>query len=317
VNGRAAKTLGRAAVCAAIVAACACLAAVSTFSSANGLVAWLVLPPALLAARPNVRAAARGWLSLWCVGFALCAAAYFHGYQHPGSHPETSEALRRPLDAILYFVAYTGGPLAAGRRPLLVALAAGANALAHVAFFALILRHSAADWRRMMLRGKACVLFIAVVPGETCQPEGHFFNPGLMRERAESLDRLGYLRPPLVKETRINAMPAGEGCAEGSFKLLPAEGGGYVAEGEARLPRRGGDPADAVVLASGPTDEGQTAFALATVNGTSGRDDAGWRKTLAWDALPPSSNRLTAWAFDAEQGKVYKLCGARALALPR
>jgi hypothetical protein len=73
------------------VVACACLSAVSTFSAANGLVAWLVLPPALVAARPVARGSLRRWLPLWFAALALCAAVYFQGYQRPGSNPGTSE----------------------------------------------------------------------------------------------------------------------------------------------------------------------------------------------------------------------------------
>jgi hypothetical protein len=408
----------------AAVIACACLSAVSTFSSANGLVAWLVLPPALLAARPGARAAARRWLPLWCAGVALCAAVYVYDYRHPGSHPETSEALRHPFDALAYFVAYLGGPLAAWRRPLLVALAVGAGALslytfacayvfkfrddralvrrsmpwlmlgayslvtgalvtvgrvgfgvghatttryaafslyllvalvyllpcvvedaarrgylgtsrlallkrvgaavaallvlAHVVIFVLVVRHSAANWRRALLRAKACLLFVEVATEERCLAEGLYYDVRVLRERAESLDRMGYLRPPLVRGGRMRAVAAGGTCADGSLKLLPAGGGAYVAEGDARLPRRGGEPADAVVLAYGTTEEDQTAFALATVGANGARDDPSWRKTFSTGALPPVAPFVfTAWAFDAEAGKAYRLCGVNAAELPR
>jgi hypothetical protein len=409
---------------AAAVVACACLSVVSTFSSANGLVAWLVLPPALLAARPAARAAARRWLPLWCAGLALCAAVYFNGYERPGSHPQTSEALRHPLDALAYFVAYLGGPLAAWRHPLAAALAVGACALpayafacaylfrrrrdrelvgrampwvalgayslvtgalvtvgrvgfgvghatttryaafslyllvalayllpcvvedarrrghlsagrlallrrvgaaaavllvlAHVVIFGLVVRHSAANWRRALLRAKACLLFIEVAPEERCLSEGLYYDVRVLRERAESLDRMGYLRPPLFREGRMRAVSAGEGCAEGSLNILPAEGGGHVAEGVARLPRRGGEPADAVVLAYGAREDDQTAFALAEVGAAGARDDPRWRKTLPAGAPPPApGGKLTAWAFDAEGGRAYRLCGTGAVELPR
>ncbi|HEX8186755.1 MAG TPA: hypothetical protein VF586_00260 [Pyrinomonadaceae bacterium] len=401
------------------VVACVCLSVVSTFSSANGLVAWLVLPPALLAARPGARASARRWLPLWCAGLALCAAAYFSGYERPGWHPETSEALRHPLDALAYFVAYLGGALAVGRRPLLVALAAGAGALTlyafacaylfrfggerglarrsmpwlmlgayslvtgglvtvgrvgfgvfhatttryvafslyllvalvyllpcvfddaarrgyltggrlallkrlgaaaaallvlgHVVIFALVLRHSAPNWRHRLLRAKTCLAFINVALEEPCLADALYYDVRVLRERAESLDRLGYLRPPLVRERRVGALPAGGGCADGSFKLVPAEGGAYVAEGSARLPRRGGETADAVVLAYGTADDDQQVFGLAEVGADWSHNDPSWRKTFAPGALPAAPPfRLTAWAFDAEAGKVYRLCENRA-----
>jgi hypothetical protein len=409
---------------AAAVVACACLSVVSTYSSANGLVAWLVLAPALLAARPGARAAARRWLILWCAGLALCAAVYFNDYQRPESHPETLEALRRPLDALAYFVAYLGGALAAGRRPLLMALVVGASALlayafacaylfknrgdgalvrrampwlmlgaysvitgvlvavgrvgfgvehatttryvafslylpvglvyllpcvfedaarkgylgpgrqallrragaaaaavlvvAHVVIFALVLRSSAPNWRHRLLRGKACLHFIKVAPEEPCLADAVYYDVRALRERAESLDRLGYLRPPLFEDGRMRAAAVGEGCADGTFKLTPADGGAYVAEGSARLPRRGGETADAVVLACGTTDEDQTAFLLAEVGADWAHDDPHWRKTFSPSALPAAAPlTITAWAFDAEEGKAYKLCGSNAAALPR
>lgn len=399
------------------VVACACLSAVSAFSSANGLVAWLVLPPALLAARSG--AAARRWLPLWCVGLALCAAAYAYDYRHPGSHPETSEALRHPFDAAAYFVAYLGGALAAGRRPLLVALVVGACALlayafacayvfrfsddralarrfmpwlmlgayalitgvlvtvgrvgfgvahatttryvafslyllvglvyllpcvfedaarrgyltagrrallqklgaltaallvlAHVVIFVLVVRHSAPNWRHRLLRAKTCLLFINVAPEEPCLVDTLYYDVRVLRERAESLDHMGYLRPPLFRQGRMRDLAAGGSCADGSFKLLPAEGGAYVAEGSARLPRRGGETADAVVLAYGTAEDDQTAFLLAEVGADRAHDDPSWHKTFSSSALPTGSPvKFTAWAFDAEAGKAYKLCEARA-----
>jgi hypothetical protein len=186
--------------------------------------------------------------------------------------------------------------------------------LAHVLIFVLVVRHSAADWRRALLRSKACLLFIEVAPEERCLTDRLFYNVRLLRERAESLDRMGYLRPPLIKDGEMRALAAGEGCAGGSFKLRPAEGGGgYVAEGEARLPRRGGEPADAVVLARGTSMEVQRAFALAEVGEKGARDDARWRKPFSpgTSSAQPLGN-YTAWAFDAEEGKAYRLCEARA-----
>jgi hypothetical protein len=399
---------------------CACLSAVSTFSSANGVLCWLVLPLVLLAARPRARASVRLWLPPWCAGVALCVALYLQGYRSPASHPSTSEALRHPLDALAYFVALLGGPLAVGPRSLAVVvavvvgtcalaayvfacaylfkfradaelvrrstawaalgayslgtaalvtagrlgygigqsltsryttftlyllvalayllpcvvedaarrkyLAAGRLALlkrlgaaaavlfvlAHVVVFALVVRHSAADWRRARLRAKACLLFVEVAPEERCLAEGLSPNVGLLRERAASLDRLGYLRPPLVREGRMRGLATVENCMDGSFKLLSTEGGAYVLEGVAWLPHRG-EPADAVVLAYGMSDEDQTAFALAEVGAIGSRDDARWRKSFSVGAWPTVSTvKFTAWAFDAEEGKAYRLCEAHA-----
>jgi hypothetical protein len=405
----------------AAVAACACLSAVATFSSANGVVAWLVLPPALLCARPGARATWKRWLLPWCAGLALCVIVYAHGYQSPASHPSIFEALRHPFDASAYFVAFLGGPLAVGRFPLAVALPVGVCALlsyplacayllkfrddrellrrsaawvslggyslgtgmlitagrlgfgvgqavstryvafslyllvalayllpcvvedaarkgrvtaarlaplkrlgataaallllTHVLIFVNVMRHRAPEWRHALLGAKACLLFVGVAPEQRCLAEGLDPDVRHLRERAESLGRMGYLRPPLVRDARVRDLAAAGGvCSEvyGSFERLSTRGGEYIAEGHARLPR-GGEPADVVVLAYGTGEDDQTVFALAEV-GTDGlRDDPHWQRTFPAEALPASPRlEITAWAFDAEEGRAYKLCGPQA-----
>jgi hypothetical protein len=411
----------------AAVLVCACLSAVATFSSANGVVCWLVLPVALVAARPGARDAARRWLPPWGACLALCIAAYAYGYRTPAAHPAVSEALAHPLDALAYFVALSGGSFALGPRPLALATAAGACALGsyalacayvlrfrgdaalvrgagawaalgaysvttalmvtagrlgfgvaqslslryttytlyllvslvyllpcvlghaareggrlaarrawlrragaglaaglvltQVAAFALFIRHGAEPTRRARLRAKACLLFIEAAPNERCLSEGLYTDVPALRERAAALDRLGYLRPPLVRGGAMSGLAGGgPGCSEeyGSFDVEEAGGGDYVAAGRARLPHRG-EPADAVVLAYGAGTQGQTAFALAEVGagaGAAGVGDArdAWRQAFPRAGL--TRDGLTAWAFDADEGKAYRLCGRPAPPAP-
>jgi hypothetical protein len=180
--------------------------------------------------------------------------------------------------------------------------------LAHAAAFVLVVRHGAAPVRRARLQAKACLLFVEVAPDERCLAEGLHPDVEKLRALAASLDRSGYLRPPLVRGGRMSELAAAGGvCSDayGHFKV-----GERGVGGRALLPRRGGEPADAVVLARGPSEEDQTAFALARPGGEEGVGEAAgdWLK-----ALPPSEllsgGRLTAWAFDAEAGRAYKLCG--------
>jgi hypothetical protein len=399
---------------------CACLSTVATFSSVNGAVCWLVLPLALVAARPGARASARRWLPLWGACLALCIAVYVYGYRTPAAHPAASEALARPLDALVYFLALSGGSLALGPRPLIVAVVVGTCALgsyalacayvlrfrddaalvrragvwaalgaytvvtalmvtagrfgfgvaqslssryttytlhllvalvyllpcvlrhaaarggrlagrrvvlkrlgaaaavglllAHVVAFVLVVRHGAEPMRRARLRAKACLLFIEAAPEERCLAKGLYPDVSTLRERAGVLDRLGYLRPPLVRGGRMSELAAASSdCSEeyGSFEVEEAGGGAYVASGRARLPHRD-EPADAVVLAYGLGAQEQTAFALAevgTAGEAAGEDDRRivWRKTFSGTGL--TRDGVTAWAFDADKGKAYKLCG--------
>ncbi|HEX7955897.1 MAG TPA: hypothetical protein VF508_03090, partial [Pyrinomonadaceae bacterium] len=315
---------------------CACLSAVATFSSANGVVCWLVLPVALLAARPDARASARRWLPLWGACLALCVAAYAYGLKVPAAQPGAAGVLSRPFDALAYFVALSGGAFALGPRPLLTATVAGACALAAYALacayvwkfrddrellrragawaalgaytvgtaalvtagrlgygvaqslssryttytlyllvalvyllpcvfehaarnggrltghyaalrragaaaavglvlaqavaFALVVRHGAVPARRARLRAKACLLFVNVAPEERCLANGLYADVSALRERAASLDRLGYLRPPLVRGGEMRESAARGGCSEdyGSF-ALSTDGGARVA----------------------------------------------------------------------------------------
>lgn len=402
----------------AAIAACALLSAVATFSSANGVTAWLVLPLTLLFARPGARASWTRWLAPWCAGLAFCMVVYTHGYHSPTSHPNAYEVLRHPFDASAYFVAFLGGPLAVGRFPLAVALPVGVCALLsfalacayllkfrddrellrrsaawvslgayslgtgalvtagrlgfgigqavsaryvafslylllalvyilpcvvedaarkgrvtaaqlaalkrlgamaaalllliHVVIFVIVMRRGAPEWRHALLGAKACLLFVEVAPEERCLAEGLYPDVRHLSERAESLERMGYLHPPLVRGARVRDMVAAAGvCSEGygSFERLSTQGGEYIAEGDARLPR-GGETADAVVLAYGTGEDDQTVFALAEV-GTDGLlDDPHWQRTFPAEALPASPQlEITAWAFDAEEGKAYRLCG--------
>jgi len=90
---------------------CAGLATVSMFSSANGVVCWVVVLPMLLFTewRKNRRLAL--WLSLaWIVGLCLCVALYLHGYQKPWWTPSPLTALHHPVRAVIYFLGFIGGP---------------------------------------------------------------------------------------------------------------------------------------------------------------------------------------------------------------
>jgi hypothetical protein len=88
---------------------CMCLATVSTFSSANGLLCWIVVLPALN--RPSARVAGvnRRWLTLvWIAGFLASAMLYFHGFQASSGHPVLADFLGHPLRVFAYFFVLLG-----------------------------------------------------------------------------------------------------------------------------------------------------------------------------------------------------------------
>jgi hypothetical protein len=97
---------------------CAPLAAASSFTLANGLLAWgLTFPALLLVERP---ARWRSWLALWLGACAVCATIYFWGYQRPPYHPPFAPAVSL-LEYSNFILGFLGGGLAYSFRDHAVA----------------------------------------------------------------------------------------------------------------------------------------------------------------------------------------------------
>jgi hypothetical protein len=90
------------------------LSIVSTFSSANGFLCWVLVLPVLLLVcdwrRPFVPFLITGWVVL-CL---LSVSFYLYGYRTPEWHPSLTESLRHPARALAYLAAFLGAPLAPG-----------------------------------------------------------------------------------------------------------------------------------------------------------------------------------------------------------
>jgi hypothetical protein len=91
---------------------CACLSVVSTFSSVNGILCWLVVLPALVLADSANRSATRRLIIAWVIGCLASAALYLFHYHKPWWSPSPSTAVFHPLRAIAYFLGFLGAPLA-------------------------------------------------------------------------------------------------------------------------------------------------------------------------------------------------------------
>ncbi|MDQ3649308.1 MAG: hypothetical protein M3458_03305 [Acidobacteriota bacterium] len=105
---------------------CMCLSTISTFSSANGLLCWVLIPPILVLSNSQHELMRKKWLQLgWMVGFTLNVLLYFYDYRKPLHHPSLDEALIHPMQAIYYFIVFLGTPLGVGRHPLLMAKVVG------------------------------------------------------------------------------------------------------------------------------------------------------------------------------------------------
>jgi hypothetical protein len=87
---------------------CALLSAASTFTLANGLLAWGITFPVLLLSRPMTRR--RLWLGAWLMTTTLCAAAYFWGYRKPPELPTFAPAVSW-MDYVRFALEFLGGGL--------------------------------------------------------------------------------------------------------------------------------------------------------------------------------------------------------------
>lgn len=183
--------------------------------------------------------------------------------------------------------------------------------------------------RSRMLYEKAALSFINFVPLGDDSSMTDLVEAETMKRDVNGLDRLGLLRPGLVKSLRIQeiARPADEN-ASGAFETLDApERGVWVASGWAFLPQRG-EAADAVILTYDSVETNGTealVFALCRTEterpdvarsldqGNSRYASSGWRKSFVQSDVPTRPIRLRAWAYDAMTGVAYPLTGAHLL----
>jgi hypothetical protein len=88
------------------------LSIVSTFSSANGVLCWLLVLPVLLILCDWRRSFVRSLIVGWIVLGLLSVSFYLYGYRTPEWHPSLTEALHHSSRALAYLTAFLGAPLA-------------------------------------------------------------------------------------------------------------------------------------------------------------------------------------------------------------
>ncbi len=147
-----------------------------------------------------------------------------------------------------------------------------------------------------------------------------------LRDRANVLDHLGYLRPGLVKTPFASDLADPAAPAGARYGELQQAGrtpdGQLAVTGWAVLPGQQG-PANAVLLTYDDIEGRPRLFALAVVGsprsdiaGTLQDDrylESGWGKVFRPGQLPLGRHVIRAWAFDAETGHAYALAGATTL----
>ena len=131
---------------------CAALSVVSTFSSANGLLAWVVLAPVLAWGSPRESSVPKRWLGFgWLIGFGLSLVLYFYDFKYSPGPFQQVEVLPTLVRAGLFLLSLLGAPFGVGKLAL-----AAAIGMAQLALFVWMVRRFLQSWsspdvRRSML----------------------------------------------------------------------------------------------------------------------------------------------------------------------
>lgn len=102
---------------------CACLSSISTFSSANGVLCWVVILPVLFTVSRSPLSGKKWFVAAWILGFLSNAVLYLKGYHRPWGTPSLFTVLGNPLRAILYFLGFLGAPLGLEKGKLAASVA--------------------------------------------------------------------------------------------------------------------------------------------------------------------------------------------------
>lgn len=167
--------------------------------------------------------------------------------------------------------------------------------------------------------GQGAVLFSPVLDTAEVIRNVNYPRAHFVQQNADRLDRLHLLRTPLIRTREINALrhtDVDDTMAAGWLDgLATSDENRTTAWGWAALTGKG-RPADCVVLAYADQKGEWIAFALS--NSVESRPDVvpllkdreqqwcGWRASFPRDGVP-SGARISAWAVDAKDAKLYRL----------
>ena len=182
------------------------------------------------------------------------------------------------------------------------------------------------ELERTRLIGKTLVLFINIVDERAALGSYVHAIVDPLKERANLLDRLGYLRPPLVRSNRVREIADASSPGSAEFGEIEqkgtAENGQWGMSGWAILPESGrsadgilityDDPkGDPVIFELG--DMGVPRKDLAAARNQPAYALCGWVKYFDDKKLPDGATVLKVWAFDAEKCRAYRIKGQASL----
>lgn len=172
------------------------------------------------------------------------------------------------------------------------------------------------------LQGKACLLFVNIVPEETCLTNKLYPSFPKVKEIANQLNQLGLIEPRLVTSNKIKQSDKSNNIADeddkyGWFNTLNnVDKNSYVATGWARLPDRG-KSTESVILTYKNEEVEATIFAVADrrikikdvakLTQKKPYFKSGWQKHFEVNTLPKGLLKLNAWVFDTNTGESFKI----------
>jgi len=171
-------------------------------------------------------------------------------------------------------------------------------------------------WQTRLQQAKAGILLINELP-DTRLTKILYPNLQFLIEKANALDRLGYLRPKLFRSKQLKDFAGDSNAQErdnGFFDEMQKSGEHkYTAFGWAVLANQQRMP-DAIILAYDTGDGDEMAFHLTypVRTGSSthpGTETGSWETSFSTDQLPRGPVSITAWALDVNTGKAFRLSG--------
>jgi hypothetical protein len=180
---------------------------------------------------------------------------------------------------------------------------------------------------RYRLYAKACVLFINFVDEKPTIEAVLYPSYNLVKPKINRLSQIHLLKPTLVESSDVSLLEEKQKSSSSDSygfldSIIPINEAEILISGWAIFPDRR-QPADAVVLAYETPNSQPKAFAIAPVIDKSpdvaekfkneGYQNVRWSKTLALNQLPKGDIKVSAWAFDTETKRVFRLEGFKHL----
>ncbi|WP_146136495.1 hypothetical protein [Aphanothece hegewaldii] len=179
------------------------------------------------------------------------------------------------------------------------------------------------------LYGKSCLLLINVFLDSDCiKSKIYPHDIDMTQARANQFNDIGFITPKLVDHSIFDTpnktgMPIERQFGKITLKNTQPEyltkvnlDNNFVVSGWAINPKAQ-KPADAVILTAEQSNSRVTPLAIAQVKEESRDlsqalqqkkyDHSGWQYTLSADTIPADATQITAWSFDSENGKAYKI----------